>query len=1320
MRALVLAAVAALILGTAGCTGTSGVVSADGSGGDDVPIMDVGQDTAAPDLSVLDSGFDLRFDGLPEIGLTEVDSGSGPLPGEAGYKCLNGTDCNSGYCVQTADGLQCTTGCVEECPFGWQCLLYSPALPDQVYLCMPTFVDLCRPCEQNDECWTNGVDAGQACVAYGPGGNFCGGACTEDGDCPDGYSCEESQDVTGANVSQCLLDSGECLCTQWDIDASATTICTIENEWGICAGERVCEAAGLTACNAAIPAAEECNGKDDDCDGEADEELSGGECLLINSLGTCPGVAVCDGGLEQCAGDEAEGEQCDGLDNDCDGEVDETFPDTDQDGVADCLENDKDGDGVADGMDNCPADFNPGQLDTDFDSLGDLCDEDDDNDKSKDSLDCAPLDDEVYPEADELCDGKDNNCNFIVDEGNPDSDGDGWKDCVDEDDDGDGVIDVLDCEPLDPASNPEAQEICDGVDNDCDNTIDEGFPDVDEDGIPDCLDDDGDGDGILDVEDNCPLLANPEQDDQDEDGLGDLCDTDLDGDSITNAVDNCPNIANVQQGDVDGDQLGDLCDEDIDGDGLANGDDNCPLVANPGQADSDVDGTGDSCEDDSDGDGFGDGEDCLPLDPNGYPGAEEVCDGLDNDCDLMVDEGFLDSDADSLKDCIDSDDDNDGDLDGTDCAPINKLIHAGALEICDGLDNDCDEMVDGDLGSITCGKGVCLHKVDVCLNGQLQVCDPLEGIAVEVCDGLDNDCDCLEDEDLGSTGCGQGKCQHTVANCQDGEPVVCDPDDGKEQEICDGLDNDCDLIVDEGFADTDADGFKDCIDKDDDGDGELDLFDCAPTDPDVHSQAAELCNGLDDNCNDEVDEELGQLACGKGECFHTVPGCVDGVAQGCDPFLGIAEEVCDGKDNDCNGLMDEALGTTSCGLGVCAHEVPACEDGVPVVCDPLEGMGDEVCDGADNDCNGEVDDGLGVTSCGVGECLHSVGNCADGQPQECDPFEGEIDEICDGLDNNCDGEVDEGFDVDEDGVKSCDGDCDDEDPDNWDSCDSCKDEDEDTYYAGCDAYTVTAGPDCNDDSKAYNPGADPGCDGNDYDCDGKTDNDEDGDGFTDSSCGGTDCADDNADIKPDPAGGCALGKSCKEILDEGYNAGTGTYYVDPDGWDVGNPPVQVHCEMVKDGGGWQRIANNKCFGARNNQYSQWSTDFSGTINQHLVVRLSGCLGNGGGSCYSTGGWGSKDQPGCDGDEQNGFYLTNSGNQEIIGNAQVAKFSNLTSSHVAWYIMSDYCRNSPYLVHTYEDEHQFAAGTYRFWFGEDLHNYTEGDNTGTICVDFFVR
>ncbi len=69
-------------------------------------------------------------------------------------------------------------------------------------------------------------------------------------------------------------------------------------------------------------------------------------------------------------------------------------------------------------------------------------------------------------------------------------------------------------------------------------------------------------------------------------------------------------------------------------------------------------------------------------------------------------------------------------------------------EVCDGLDNDCDDEIDEELGTVTCGIGLCEHVVDFCLEGVEQECDPLEGAQVEACDGVDNDCDGDIDEDL--------------------------------------------------------------------------------------------------------------------------------------------------------------------------------------------------------------------------------------------------------------------------------------------------------------------------------------------------------------------------------------------------------------------------------------------------------------------------------------------------------------------------------------------------------------------------------------------
>ncbi len=132
---------------------------------------------------------------------------------------------------------------------------------------------------------------------------------------------------------------------------------------------------------------------------------------------------------------------------------------------------------------------------------------------------------------------------------------------------------------------------------------------------------DGDSDGVGDVCDNCPAVANAGQSDSDGDGLGDVCDNcpadynpgqeDGDGDGIGNACDNCLTVYNPDQDDADSDQIGDVCD-------------NCPDVYNPGQDDGDFDGVGDVCDNcsavynpdqnDADGDGVGEVCDDCPGD----------------------------------------------------------------------------------------------------------------------------------------------------------------------------------------------------------------------------------------------------------------------------------------------------------------------------------------------------------------------------------------------------------------------------------------------------------------------------------------------------------------------------------------------------------------------------------------------------------------------------------------------------------------------------------------------------------------------------------
>ena len=279
--------------------------------------------------------------------------------------------------------------------------------------------------------------------------------------------------------------------------------------------------------------------------------------------------------------------------------------------------------------------------------------------------------------------------------------------------------------------------------------------------------------------------------------------------------------------------------------------------------------------------------------------------------------------------------------------------------------------------------------------------------ADETCNGLDDNCNGIVDDGIRT--CGVGACQVTVDKCVDGEDLTCEAG-SPAPEKCNGFDDNCDGAIDEGCLCIDG-VQQPCYSG---SPATLGIGECGTGTQDCQAgvwgacagdatPGAETCNGLDDDC-DGVEDDL-ELVCGVGACRVAQPACVDGELQSCTPGEPQSE-ACDGIDNDCDGMVDDGLGQTTCGVGVCEVTQPNCAGGAPQSCTPGTPQA-EGCDGIDNDCDGTADDGLGQTTCGVGACRVTQPNCVGGAPQSCVPGTPQP-EACDGRDNDCDGKVDEG------------------------------------------------------------------------------------------------------------------------------------------------------------------------------------------------------------------------------------------------------------------------------------------------------------------------
>ena len=189
-----------------------------------------------------------------------------------------------------------------------------------------------------------------------------------------------------------------------------------------------------------------------------------------------------------------------------------------------------------------------------------------------------------------------------------------------------------------------------------------------------------------------------------------------------------------------------------------------------------------------------------------------------------------------------------------------------------------------------------------------------------------------------------------------------------QSELCNGLDDDGDGLVDEGLPvdeparDCDTDGYPQCATTgttaDDCRGGTVTVIpgvaDCNDQIPTIHPGADETCNGMDDDCDGAIDEDIAATTCGVGVCTRTVESCVDHVPQTCTPGTP-GTEACNGLDDDCDDATDEDLGSASCGVGACAVTVDYCAGGVPQTCVPGT-PGTEACNGLDDDCDGSADE----------------------------------------------------------------------------------------------------------------------------------------------------------------------------------------------------------------------------------------------------------------------------------------------------------------------------------------------------------------------------